>query len=47
MFQLQKFLEAMTNYHNECEEELSKATIFPIEVDLCGGAMSRDDSRDD
>ncbi|XP_066934039.1 PRKCA-binding protein-like isoform X2 [Clytia hemisphaerica] len=43
VFQLQKMLEAMTTYHNECEDELSKATIFPIEVDLCGGAMARDD----
>ena len=48
VFQLQKLLEAMTTYHNECEGELTKATIFPIEVDLCpGGAMSRSRDYDD
>ena len=39
VYQLQRFLEAMTEFHNECEEELNKANVFPIEVDLCGGTL--------
>ena len=40
VYQLQRFLECMTTFHNECETELNKANVFPIEVDLCGGVLS-------
>lgn len=39
VWQLQRFLEAMTSFHNECETELNKANVFPIEVDLCAGIL--------
>lgn len=37
--QLQRFLEAITNFHNDSEEELNKANVFPIEVDLCSDML--------
>lgn len=32
--QLQRFVMALTTYHNECHEIMKKTRIFPIEVDL-------------
>ena len=40
VYQLQRFLDAMTTFHNDCEAELNKANVFPIEVDLCGGVLN-------
>lgn len=39
VYQLQRFLEATTTFHTECEESLNKAHVFPIEVDLEGGML--------
>jgi len=41
VYQLQRFLEAMTKFHNESEQELDKANVFPIEVDLCGKTFDK------
>lgn len=34
MFQLQRFVSAMSKYDDQCYEVLKEADIFPIEVDL-------------
>jgi len=39
VYQLQRFLEAVAGYQDACEAELSKANVFPIEVDLCMGSL--------
>lgn len=41
VYQLQRFLEAMTKFHNESEQELDKANVFPIEVDLYGKTFDK------
>lgn len=34
VFQLQKFVNGMSYYHNDCHKILKEADVFPIEVDL-------------
>ena len=37
--QLKRFLTAMTLFHQESEEHLKSANVFPIEVDLSAGTL--------
>lgn len=46
VYQLQRFLEAATEFHNGCEKELNQANVFPIEVDLCQ-SLRQDQDQDD
>jgi hypothetical protein len=39
VFQLQRLVQAMSKYHQECYNELKKADVFPIEVDLTKGIL--------
>lgn len=42
MFQLQKFVTAMSKYHTDCHEVMASAVVFPIEVDLTRGTFTYD-----
>ncbi|ESO98636.1 hypothetical protein LOTGIDRAFT_226522 [Lottia gigantea] len=44
VFQLQKFVSAMSKYHNECHAVMKEAIVFPIEVDLSRGTFTYDTS---
>ncbi|KAK6187758.1 hypothetical protein SNE40_005714 [Patella caerulea] len=44
VFQLQKFVSAMSKYHNECHGVMKEAVVFPIEVDLSRGTFTYDTS---
>lgn len=44
VFQLQKFVSAMSKYHNDCHEVMAGAVVFPIEVDLTRGTFTYDTS---
>lgn len=35
VFQLQRLVTALSQYHQDCREALKETAIFPIEVDLC------------
>jgi len=39
VFQLQRFVAAVTEYHENCYSVLKEANVFPIEVDLTRGAL--------
>ena len=39
VFQLQRLVQAMSKYHQECYHELKQADVFPIEVDLTKGIL--------
>lgn len=39
VFQLQRFVAAVTEYHENCYSVLKDANVFPIEVDLTRGAL--------
>lgn len=39
MFQLQRLVQAMSKYHQDCYHELKQADVFPIEVDLTKGIL--------
>ncbi|XP_077979463.1 PRKCA-binding protein-like isoform X2 [Glandiceps talaboti] len=34
VFQLQRFVSGMSNYHEDCHKQMKEADVFPIEVDL-------------
>ena len=34
VYQLQRFVAAMTRYNNECTEQMHTNTVFPIEVNV-------------
>ncbi|XP_076460143.1 PRKCA-binding protein-like isoform X2 [Babylonia areolata] len=40
VFQLQKFVSAMSRYHAECRGVMARAVVFPIEVDLTRGTFT-------
>lgn len=40
VFQLQKFVSAMSKYHTDCHEAMAAAVVFPIEVDLTRGTFT-------
>lgn len=40
VFQLQKFVSAMSKYHTDCDEAMAAAVVFPIEVDLTRGTFT-------
>ncbi|KAL8612601.1 PRKCA-binding protein [Nucella lapillus] len=42
VFQLQKFVAAMSSYHTDCHSVMDKAVVFPIEVDLTRGTFTYD-----
>ncbi|KAL8581069.1 PRKCA-binding protein [Nucella lapillus] len=44
VFQLQKFVSAMSKYHTDCHEAMAGAVVFPIEVDLTRGTFTYDTS---
>ncbi|KAK7112730.1 PRKCA-binding protein-like isoform X2 [Littorina saxatilis] len=44
VFQLQKFVSAMSKYHTDCDEVMAGAVVFPIEVDLTRGTFTYDTS---
>ena len=44
MFQLQKFVVAMSKYHTDCHNVMAGAVVFPIEVDLTRGTFTYDTS---
>lgn len=39
VFQLQRFVSAVTEYHENSYSVLKEANVFPIEVDLTRGAL--------
>jgi hypothetical protein len=39
VFQLQRLVQAMSKYHQQCYNELKQADVFPIEVDLTKGIL--------
>lgn len=39
VFQLQRFVAAVTEYHENSYSVLKEANVFPIEVDLTRGAL--------
>ncbi|XP_022252522.1 PRKCA-binding protein-like isoform X2 [Limulus polyphemus] len=39
VFQLNRFVSALSHYHNDCHAEMKTANIFPIEVDLSGSTF--------
>lgn len=39
VFQLQRLVQAMSKYHQDCYYELKQADVFPIEVDLTKGIL--------
>ena len=39
VFQLQRLVQAMSKYHQDCYRELKQADVFPIEVDLTKGIL--------
>lgn len=44
VFQLQRFVSAMSKYHNDCHTVMKEAVVFPIEVDLSRGTFTYDQS---
>lgn len=44
VFQLQRFVTAMSHYHNDCHAVMKEAVVFPIEVDLSRGTFTYDTS---
>lgn len=44
VFQLQKFVTAMSKYHTDCHQAMAGAVVFPIEVDLTRGTFTYDTS---
>ena len=44
VFQLQRLVNAMAHYHNDCHGVLKGADVFPIEVDLSRGTFTYDTS---
>ena len=42
VFQLQRFVAAISEYHNECHDSISKTDVFPIEVDLSSSTFEYD-----
>ena len=42
VFQLQRLVNAMARYHNDCHGILKTANVFPIEVDLSRGTFTYD-----
>ena len=40
VFQLQRLVNAMARYHNDCHGMLKEADVFPIEVDLARGTFT-------
>ncbi|XP_032833853.2 PRKCA-binding protein [Petromyzon marinus] len=40
VFQLQRFVSAMSRYHDDCNAVLKEADVFPIEVDLARTMLS-------
>ena len=46
VFQLQRFVAALSKYHNDCHGILKEADVFPIEVDLSRSTFSYDRSNE-
>ena len=44
VFQLQRLVNGMSKYHNECHKVLNDAIVFPIEVDLSRSTFTYDTS---
>ncbi|CAI9723642.1 PRKCA-binding protein-like isoform X2 [Octopus vulgaris] len=46
VFQLQRFVSAMSKYHSDCHSVMKEAVVFPIEVDLSRSTLTYDHSND-
>jgi len=46
VFQLQRLVNGMAKYHNECHAILKDAIVFPIEVDLSRSTFTYDTSNE-
>ncbi|XP_002738671.1 PRKCA-binding protein-like isoform X2 [Saccoglossus kowalevskii] len=46
VFQLQRFVSGMSNYHEDCHKQMKAADIFPIEVDLLRTTINYDKSNE-
>ncbi|XP_074647384.1 PRKCA-binding protein-like isoform X2 [Tubulanus polymorphus] len=46
VFQLQRFVSAMSKYHTDCHSVLKEADVFPIEVDLSRSTFTYDKSNE-
>ncbi|XP_070579307.1 PRKCA-binding protein-like isoform X2 [Ptychodera flava] len=46
VFQLQRFVSAMSNYHEDCHKQMKDADVFPIEVDLLRTTFNYDKSNE-
>jgi len=42
VFQLQRFVSAVSDYHNDCHKSISTSDVFPIEVDLSSSTFEYD-----